>query len=107
MYSFIKGPRLFVKGSRNSDDIDNMADVNGNDMITTGEDISSSAMHVDYQTKTHLASASQESREFFRSQKNRSGLKTVHTKRVVRKTTTVTRNEKKEPVRFLNCFNCK
>lgn len=98
MYSFVKGPRLFVKGSRNAEDMENMPDENDRRMITTAEDIADSHMAVDYKTKTHMASASQESREVFRQQHNRSGLKTVHTQRVVRKTTTVTRNERKEPV---------
>ena len=104
MYSFVKGPRLFVKGSRNSDDYDNMADANDRRMATT-EDIAGSRMSVDYQTKTHQASASQESREMFRTAHNRSGLKTVQTQRVVRKTTTVTRNERKEPVSDGNASN--
>ena len=47
------------------------------------------------QTKTHMASASQESREMFTSSRNRNGLKTVNTQRVVRKTRTVTRGEQK------------
>jgi len=97
MYSFVKGPRLFMKGSRNVDDVDRVADANDRRMATT-EDVANSSMSVNYKTKTHMASASQESREVFRSQQSRCGLKTVHTQRVVRKTTTVTRGERKEPV---------
>ena len=97
MYSYIKKPEPFLNGSRNFDTIDRFAYLNDHNTATT-EDVANSSMSVNYKTKTHMASASQESREVFRSQQSRCGLKTVHTQRVVRKTTTVTRGERKEPV---------
>lgn len=92
----MKGARLFVKGAKNADDSDNIPDPAERQLAF---DESSSVQHMDYQTKTHMASASQESREVFTSSQNRGGLKTVHTQRVVRKTTTVTRGEQKKAVR--------
>ena len=68
----MKGPgRLFMEGSRNEDDVDNMADANHNAVMEndrqmiTHEDVANSSMEASYQTKTHMASASQESREVF------------------------------------------
>lgn len=96
MYNFIKGSRLFVKGARDADDADNIADPGERQIVA---DEKSELESVNYETKTQMASASQESREVFRSSQSRNGLKTIHTQRVVRKTTTVTRGEQKQPVR--------
>lgn len=98
----MKGSRLFVKGSRVTEDADNIPDPGDGQLtreITTAEDVANSSMSAMYKSKSHMASASQESREVFRSSQSRSGLKTVHTQRVVRKTTTVSRGERKEAVR--------
>ncbi|KAH7973443.1 hypothetical protein HPB49_001001 [Dermacentor silvarum] len=87
MYSFVRGARLYVKGSRDPRDPDDVPDP-GDDhqqlSTTSGGN------------RTQMASASQESREVFRSSHVRSGLKTVHTSRVVRKTTTMTRGEQSQ-----------
>lgn len=99
MYSFVKGSRLFVKGARDADDGDNIPDPGDRQLVA---DDRSSVEAVSYQSKTQMASASQESREMFQSSQTRGGLKTVHTQRVVRKTTTVTRGE--ERVRKFCCF---
>ncbi|UXI17137.1 cathepsin O-like cysteine peptidase protein [Sarcoptes scabiei] len=93
MYNFVKGNRLFVKGSREDDDPDNIADPNENQLIN---DHSHEKHHYDFQTKNHLASASQESREIFRTSHNRNGLKTIHTQKVARKLTTVNRGEQRK-----------
>ena len=97
MYSFIKGNRLFVRGSRDKEDADNIADTSASGKQLVLDDRSEHES-MNLQTKTHMASASQESRETFTSNKSRNGLKTVHTQRVVRKTTTVTRGEQKQTV---------
>lgn len=94
MYNFVKGNRLFVKGSREDDDPDNVKEVELiNDQAVERE------QH-DFASKNHMASASQESREVFRTAHNRNGLKTVHTQRVVKKTTSVNRGEQKKLVSF-------
>ena len=98
MYSFIKGNRLFLRGSRDKEDSDNVADTSDKQLVL---DDRSEHESTNMQTKTHMASASQESREMFTSSRNRNGLKTVHTQRVVRKTTTVTRGEQKQTVCLL------
>ena len=49
-----------------------------------------------FESKSNMATASQESRELLRTNNVRSGLKTVHTQKVIRKTTTVSLGEKKE-----------
>jgi hypothetical protein len=97
MYSFVKGSRLFVKGARDAEDNDNIPDPGERQLVA---DETSDRQSMSLQTKTHMASASQESRETFRSTQSRNGLKTVHTQRVVRKTTTVTRGEQKQTVSF-------
>lgn len=103
MYSFVKGSsRLFVKGSRDQDDGDDLPDPGDNhhhsagDRIVTRADHSSAVSSSQFEAKTQMASASQESREMFRNSHVRSGLKTVHTQRVIRKTTTVSLGERKE-----------
>lgn len=93
MYSFVRGARLFVKGAREPDDPDNLPD--------PGDSNCADDHHVSiyHQTRSHMASASQESKEVFRTAHNRSGLRTVHTSRVIRKTTTLTRGDQKIPMR--------
>lgn len=93
MYSFVRGARLFVKGAREPDDPDNLPD--------PGDSNCANDHHVSiyHQTRSHMASASQESKEVFRTAHNRSGLRTVHTSRVIRKTTTLTRGDQKIPMR--------
>lgn len=81
MYSFVRGARLYVKGSRDPRDPDDVPDPGEQQLAAN---------------RTQMASASQESRETFRSSHVRSGLKTVHTSRVVRKTTTMTRGEQSQ-----------
>lgn len=105
MYSFSKGQsRLFVKGSRQVDDNDNITDpadtqvtshsrLSHRDHGVTSAELSSSSK---FESKSQMASASQESRELLRTNNVRSGLKTVHTQKVVRKTTTISLGEKKE-----------
>ncbi|KAH6922533.1 hypothetical protein HPB50_015275 [Hyalomma asiaticum] len=89
MYSFVRGARLYVKGSRDPRDPDDVPDP-GDDHHQ--QQLSSTSGG----SRTQMASASQESREVFRSSHVRSGLKTVHTSRVVRKTTTMTRGEQSQ-----------
>lgn len=92
MYSFVKGSsRLFVKGSRDVDDGDNLPDPADRAVAVEHDSISTA-----FEAKTQMTSASQESREMFRSAHVRSGLKTVHTQRVVRKTTTVSLGERQQ-----------
>ena len=102
MYNFVKGNRLFVKGSREEDDPDNVADPNEHELVN---DQTVDRQHVDFNSKNHMASASQESREVFRTAHNRNGLKTVHTQRVVKKTTSVNRGEQKKLVSVI-VFSC-
>ncbi|XP_013792814.1 uncharacterized protein LOC106476727, partial [Limulus polyphemus] len=89
MYSFVRGSRLFVKGSRERDDADNVPDPG--DQLEPED----SLVQAVYQTRAQMASASQESREVYRTAHNRSGLRTVQTSRIIRKTTTLTRGEHK------------
>ncbi|KAI2799657.1 hypothetical protein BLOT_011563 [Blomia tropicalis] len=93
MYNFIKGNRLFVKGSREDDDPDNVADPSERELVN---DHTIDRQHVDFNSKNHMASASQETRELFRTAQNRNGLKTVHTQRVMKKTTSVNRGDQKK-----------
>lgn len=90
MYSFVRGARLFVKGAREPEDPDNLPDPG---------DHHQDHLAVMHQSHSRMASASQESKEVFRTAHNRSGIRTVHTSRVVRKTTTLTRGEQRVPVR--------
>lgn len=84
MYSFVKGgSRLYVKGRREGDDEEEERPSSSNLRQLVVRD----------EPRQQMASASQESRETFRTQQMRSGIKTVHTSRVVRKTTTVTAGE--------------
>jgi hypothetical protein len=119
MYSFSReksgstSSRLFVRGGREVDDNDNIADPIPSDRdilrkgvthslyeddiahhraITAGDFSTSSK----FESKSNMATASQESRELLRTNNVRSGLKTVHTQKVVRKTTTVSLGERKE-----------
>ncbi|GFY44143.1 uncharacterized protein TNIN_66681 [Trichonephila inaurata madagascariensis] len=92
MYSFVRGARLFVKGAREPEDPDNLPDPGD-----AGPDHHMSVYQ--HQSRSQMASASQESKEVFRTAHNRSGLRTVHTSRVIRKTTTLTRGDQKVPVR--------
>ncbi|OQR72789.1 hypothetical protein BIW11_01239 [Tropilaelaps mercedesae] len=83
MYSFVKGgSRLYVKGRREDDDEEERPSSSNSRQLAVREE-----------PRQQMASASQESRETFRTQQMRSGIKTVHTSRVVRKTTTVTAGE--------------
>ncbi|RWS15093.1 microtubule-actin cross-linking factor 1-like isoform X28, partial [Dinothrombium tinctorium] len=85
--------------SREKDDADNIPDPGERQLATTRYAYDASdSMSKYYQSKTHMASASQESNELYRSSHSRSGLKTIHTQRVVRKTTTVTCGERKETI---------
>lgn len=117
MYSFTResgsNSRLFVRGTREVDDNDNIPDpITSTDgiirkgithsryeddlahhrAITSGEFSTTSK----FESKSNMATASQESRELLRTNNVRSGLKTVHTQKVVRKTTTVSLGERKE-----------
>ncbi|KAL1415470.1 hypothetical protein MTO96_006814 [Rhipicephalus appendiculatus] len=92
MYSFVRGARLYVKGSRDPRDPDDVPDP-GDDHHNQQQLSSTSGGSG---SRTQMASASQEAREVFRSSHVRSGLKTVHTSRVVRKTTTMTRGEQSQ-----------
>lgn len=84
MYSFVKGgSRLYVKGRREEED----------EQERPSSSSSTRQLAVRDEPRQQMASASQESRETFRTQQMRSGIKTVHTSRVVRKTTTVTAGE--------------
>lgn len=49
-------------------------------------------------TKTQMAQAFQESQELYRTAQERAGLKTVKTRRIVKKTTTITRGENEKMV---------
>lgn len=95
MYNLIKGNRLYVKGTREEDDPDNIADPNEVELVN---DRAVDRQHYDFNSKNHMASASQETREVFRSAHNRNGLKTTHTQRVLKKTTTVNRGDQKKLV---------
>lgn len=96
MYKFDKGNhRLFVKGSREDDDPDNIADSNDRHLIN---DNTVDRQQYEFDSKNHMASASQETRELFRTSNNRAGLKTVQTKRVAKKITTVNRGEQRKLV---------
>lgn len=53
---------------------------------------------VKYHTKTQMAQASEQSQELYRSSQDRGGLKTVKTRRIVKKTTTITRGENEKLV---------
>lgn len=84
MYSFVKGgSRLYVKGRREDEE----------EQPERPSSSGSRQLVVRDEPRQQMASASQESRETFRTQQMRSGIKTVHTSRVVRKTTTVTAGE--------------
>lgn len=85
MYSFVRGARLFVKGAREPEDPDNLPDPGDN-----------SHQDIAVYNQSRMASACQESKEVFRSAQNRSGIRTVHTSRVVRKTTTLTRGSEQK-----------
>src|SRR5882724_2459185 len=115
MYSFAResgsSSRLYVRGSREVDDNDNIPDPRDEDILRKGVTLSrydddlahhKAITSADYsastkfESKSNMASASQESRELLRTNNIRSGLKTVHTQKVVRKTTTVSLGERKE-----------
>lgn len=51
-----------------------------------------------YISKTHMASASADTNELYRTDENHNGLKTVHTKTLIRKTTTITKGDKRREV---------
>ncbi|OTF74252.1 hypothetical protein BLA29_010243, partial [Euroglyphus maynei] len=97
MYKFDKGNhhRLFLKGSREDDDPDNIADSNANNNHLINDHTIDREQY-DFDSKNHMASASQETRELFRTTNNRAGLKTVQTKRVAKKITTVNRGEQRK-----------
>lgn len=127
MYSFVKSDRdrssssrLFMKGTRGSDDDHNVLDTatgtnnNNNNDVSVNErhltSSSTSAHHHEghalssFEAKSQLASASQESRELVRRDHMRSGLKTVSTQRIVRKTTTISMGERNESNVKVNWF---
>ena len=52
--------------------------------------------HSKFESRAQMASASQESKELVRNNHIRSGLKTVHTQKVIRKTTTISLGERKD-----------
>ena len=118
MYSFSReqsgstSSRLYMRGGRDVDDNDNIPDpVSDQDILRKGVthslyeddlahhrsitagDFSTSSK---FESRSNMATASQESRELLRTNNVRSGLKTVHTQKVVRKTTTVSLGERKE-----------
>lgn len=96
MYKFhTNGDRLFIKGSREEDDPDNIADPNEHQLIN---DHMVDRQHYGFNGKNHMASASQETREIFRTSHNRNGLKTIHTQKVAKKLTTVNRGEQRKLV---------
>lgn len=67
---------------------------NEKNMVVTGEDIQNSASSKTLKGRNQLATASQESKELIRTAHSRDGLNTVHTQRIVRKTTTLTQEER-------------
>lgn len=91
MYKFQKNGRLFVKGSRENDDPDAVHQ----DLI---HDSTVDKVHYENNSKNQMASASQETRELFRTFNDRNGLRTVHTTKASKKTTTVNRGEQKKLV---------
>lgn len=114
--------RLFMKGTRGSDDhqvvLDTATGIHDNNNVSSERHVShstTSATHHEghglssfetksqlaasqssFEAKSQLASASQESRELVRRDHLRSGLKTVSTQRIVRKTTTISMGERSE-----------
>lgn len=102
MYNFTKGKRLFVTGHRENDDPDNVGGGNGHHDLVN--DSRTQREHHELNSKNHMASASQESREVFRQNNNRNGLKTVHTTRSVKKTTMVNKGEQKALVSVVRYF---
>ena len=136
MYSFFKGSnsRLFVRGSRESADIDGVPDPidaighrSPSPLGSTSRstfhrscDYDSSihrenasdelVSHSRFESRAHAASASQESKELVRNNQIRSGLKTVHSQKIVRKTTTISLGERNDStlvkvIMFLHCFS--
>ncbi|KAK4336716.1 hypothetical protein RND71_043560 [Anisodus tanguticus] len=67
---------------------------NEKNMVLTGEDIQKNSSSKTLKGRNQLATASQESKEIFRTAHSRDGLNTVHTQRIVRKTTTLTQEER-------------
>ena len=99
-----------MKGTRGSDDdhhvvLDTATGIHDNNNVSSERHVShstASATHHEghalssFEAKSQLASASQESRELVRRDHLRSGLKTVSTQRIVRKTTTISMGERNE-----------
>lgn len=93
-----------MKGAREVDDNDNIADPSERQMarfrdsVSSGHTITAAEMNssAKFESKSQMASASQESQELLRTNNVRSGLKTVHTQKVVRKTTTISLGERKD-----------
>jgi hypothetical protein len=102
MYSSAKGSRLYLREGKKLDYNANIEDWAQKEMPDdqVADDQITERQSMSLETKTHMALASQESRETFTSTQSRNGLKTVHNQRVIRKMTTVTRGEHKEPVSF-------
>lgn len=120
MYSFVKGSnsRLYMRGSRESADVDGVPDAIdaiGHRSPSPGGSTSRSSLHrynssssrrehlsdevvshSKFESRAQMASASQESKELIRNNNIRSGLKTVHTQKVIRKTTTISLGERKD-----------
>jgi hypothetical protein len=98
MYSSVERSRLYLREGNKLDYNANIEDwarkeMPGRNQITQTQSIS-------LNTKAHMALASHESRETFTSTQSLNSLKAVHNQRVIRKMTTVTRGEHKEPVSF-------
>lgn len=67
---------------------------NAKNMVVTGEDVQNSSSSKSLKGRNQLATASQQTQELFRTAHSRDGLNTVHTQRIVRKTTTLTQEER-------------
>jgi hypothetical protein len=98
MYSSVEGiSRLYLREGKELDYNANIEDWARKEMP---DDQITERQSMKLETKTHMALASQESREIFISTQSSNGLTTVHNQRVIRKMATVTRGENKEPVSF-------
>jgi hypothetical protein len=97
MYSSVEGSRSYLRDGKELDYNANIEDWAAKEL---SDDQITERQSLSLKTKTHMALASQESQESFTSHQSRNGLKTVHNKRIVRKMTTTTHGEQKEPVSF-------
>ena len=120
MYSLVQvsNSRLYMRGSRESADVDGVPDaidaIGHRSPSPVGSTSRSSlhrynassssrrehsdeiVSHSKFESRAQMASASQESKELIRNNNIRSGLKTVHTQKVIRKTTTISLGERKD-----------